>query len=67
MERAPKGPEDVAREGPEDVAHGGPGEVAYGGPDEEEPGEAGLLWDIAHGGLPKAAPLEPEVLKPNKT
>ena len=56
----------MAPEGPEDVAHGGPGEVAHGGPVEEEPEEAGLLR-IAHGGLLKAAPVEPEEHEPNKT
>ena len=49
---------EMAPEGPEEVAHGGSG--------EEEPEEIGLLG-IAQGGLPKAAPVEPEKHKPNKT
>ena len=57
---------EMAPEGPGDVAHGGPGEVAQGGPGEEEPEEIGLLG-IDHGGLPKAAPVEPDEEKPNKT
>ena len=65
MEIAPEEPEDVAHGEPGDVAHGGPGDVAHGGPGEEEP-EVGLLG-IAQGGLPKAAPVEPEEHKPNKT
>ena len=66
METAPEGPKDVAHEGPGDVAHGGPGEVAHGGPGKEESEEVGLLG-IAHGGLIKAAPVEPEEHEPNKT
>ena len=57
---------ETAPEGPEDVAHGGPGEVAHGGPGKEEPEEIGLLG-IAHGRLAKAAPVEPDEEKPNKT
>ena len=57
---------EMAPEGPGDVAHGGPGEVAHGGPGKEESEEVGLLG-IAHGGLIKAAPVEPEEHEPHKT
>ena len=57
---------EMAPEGPGDVAHGGPGEVDHGGPGKEESEEVGLLG-IAHRGLIKAAPVEPEEHEPNKT
>ena len=39
--------------------------MAHGGPGKEESEEVGLLG-IAHGGLIKAAPVEPEEHEPNK-
>ena len=51
---------------PMEMAPEGPGDVAHGGPGKEESEEVGLLG-IAHGGLIKAAPVEPEEHEPNKT